>query len=170
MKVSLIVAVTSAGVIGRSGRLPWRLSADLRRFKRLTMGHHIIMGRKTFDSIGRVLPGRTTVVVSRQRELVIPGVQVVGSLEAALRAAEEDPEVFVIGGSDIFRLALKRADRIYQTLVHAHVAGDVHFPQLDPGQWELVEQQYHQADERNQFDFSFRVLERIRPADEADGC
>jgi dihydrofolate reductase len=161
MTVSLIVAMADGRVIGRDGQLPWRLSADLRRFKRLTMGHHIIMGRKTYESIGRLLPGRTTVVITHQADLEIPGAIIVNSLEKALQVAATDPEVFIVGGGEIYRQAMPSVDRIYQTIVHAKVDGDTVFPPLAEAEWVLTESERHTADERNQFDYSFRVLDRI---------
>ena len=131
MATSIIVAMTPDRVIGRDGQLPWRLSADLQRFKRLTMGHHLIMGRKTFDSIGRLLPGRETIVVSRQTDLVIPGAAVVHSVPAAIECARDDAEAFFVGGEQIYREAVELVQRIYLTLVHAQLEGDAHFPDID---------------------------------------
>lgn len=159
-RYSIIVAMTPAGVIGRDGQLPWRLSADLRRFKKLTMGHHIIMGRKTYDSIGRLLPGRHTVVVSRQKDLSIPGAQVAASLPEAMQCARDDTEVFFVGGQQIYREALGVADRIYLTLVNAQVSGDAYFPELPVHQWQLVEEEPHQADEKNEHQYAFQLWER----------
>ena len=163
MSSSIIVAMTLDRVIGRDGQLPWRLSADLQRFKRLTMGHHIIMGRRTYDSIGRLLPGRETIVVSRQQELAIPGALVVPSITAAVAGAGQDPEVFWIGGESIYRAALDVAQRIYLTLVHAEIEGDAYFPEIVVGQWRVVQEEYLPADERNEYATTFRVLARKRP-------
>lgn len=163
MRVSLIVAAAENGVIGRGGVLPWRLSADLKHFKQLTLGHHLIMGRKTYDSIGRMLPGRTTVVISRQRDLPLPqACRLAASFDDALRIAQEagDDEAFIIGGAAIYRLALPRADRIYLTAVHAQIDGDTYFREFDPSDWTLVEDQPHAADAKNEYDYSFRVYER----------
>ncbi|MHB8970327.1 MAG: dihydrofolate reductase [Pirellulaceae bacterium] len=163
MSSSIIVAMTLDRVIGRDGQLPWRLSADLQRFKRLTMGHHIIMGRKTYDSIGRLLPGRETIVVSRQPELAIPGALVVPSISAAVAGAGQDPEVFFVGGESIYRTALDVARRIYLTLVHAEIEGDAFFPEIVVGQWRVIQEEYLPADERNEYATTFRVLARKRP-------
>jgi dihydrofolate reductase len=152
--------MTPDRVIGREGQLPWRLSADLQRFKRLTMGHHLIMGRRTFAAIGRVLPGRTTLVVSRQRDLTIPGVQIVHSIDAALAASQSDPEPFVVGGQQIYEASLVLVDRIYLTLVHAQVAGDAYFPQLDLSCWHVVEDEDWLADGRNEYAMTFQTLVR----------
>ncbi|GBD31738.1 Dihydrofolate reductase type 3 [bacterium HR33] len=149
-------------VIGRSNGLPWHLPADLRRFKELTMGHTVIMGRRTFESIGRLLPGRRLVVLTRNASYSHPGIEVAGSLDEALELAREDPEVFVAGGGEIFRLALPRLDRVYLTVVHAAVEGDTTFPELAAGEWRLVEDVRHSADERNPYDYSFRLYRRVR--------
>ncbi len=159
---SIIVAMTPDRVIGCRGRLPWRLSADLRRFKRLTMGHHVIMGRKTFESIGRLLPGRRMIVVSRQPDLVIPGARVAHSLSAAAACAAGDSELFYVGGERIYREALDVAHRIYLTLVHARIAGDAYFPQVDFDQWQVLEETHQEPDSRNQYATTYRVLVRER--------
>lgn len=127
--LSLIVAMTDDGVIGRNNTLPWRLPEDLKRFKDLTMGHAIIMGRKTFDSIGKPLPGRTNIVVSRNPALKIDGAVVTASLGEAVRQADAD--AFVIGGAELFRQAWPLADRLYLTLIHEKIEGDVFFPEID---------------------------------------
>ena len=163
--LSLIVAISTNGVIGRGDDLPWRLSADLRRFKRLTMGHHIVMGRKTHESIGRELPGRTSVVVTRSADYQPDGADGVGivvahSLDEALELVENDDEAFIIGGAEIYRQALPLADRLYVTRVHAEIDGDVSFPEFDLGAWQLLEDEHHQADEKNAHAYSFQVYER----------
>jgi dihydrofolate reductase len=160
MSASLIVAMTPNHVIGHQGQLPWRLAADLQRFKRLTMGHHIVMGRKTYESIGRLLPGRTTIVVSRQTSLQVPGALVVPSISAALEQAAIDPEIFFIGGAEIYRAALEVVNRIYLTIVHAELEGDAHFPPLDLGQWQVDQEESRPADDRNEYATTFRVLTR----------
>ena len=125
-------------VIGANNKLPWHLSADLKRFKALTMGHHIIMGRKTFESIGKVLPGRHSVVVSRNPGFSFDGVQVADSLDKALTLAAHDSEAFVIGGEQIFRAALGIADRILLTEIHRDFEGDTFFPAVEPSTWKQV--------------------------------
>jgi dihydrofolate reductase len=162
MVVSIIAAVAENGVIGRDGDLPWRLPADLRFFKRVTMGHHLVMGRKTWASIGRPLPGRTLVVLTRDRALEIPGVHVVHALPEALALARAagDREAFVIGGADVFARALPLADRLYLTRVHADVAGDVRFPAFDDGAFVEVAREDHAADEQHAHAFSICTLER----------
>ena len=161
MVISIIVAAAENGVIGSDNRLPWHLSDDLKRFKALSLGKPVVMGRRTFESIGRPLPGRTNIVVSRQAGLAIEGAVVVNSLDAALAAAGAAPEVVVIGGADIFRQALPRTDTIHLTRVHARVAGDVLFPQIDPAVWRETAVEHHAADERHQYAFSFVTLQRI---------
>jgi dihydrofolate reductase len=160
-RLSLIVAMTRDGVIGRQGALPWKLSADLRRFKALTMGHAIIMGRKTYDSLGRSLPGRTMIVVTRQEALQTPAeVRVVHSLVDALGLAADDPEAFVIGGAEVLQQALPRAQRMYVTWVEADVAGDTRFPDWDPSSWRLIQSEPHAADAKNEYDTTFCIYDR----------
>jgi dihydrofolate reductase len=160
--VSLIAALDEANGIGWQGGLPWRLPADLRRFKRLTMGHHLICGRKTYQSIGRPLPGRTMIVVTRQKDFQAPGCRVVHSLDAALALAEAagEEEVFVIGGAALYAAALPYARRMYLTRVHAVLPADVHFPEFDKGQWSIVEQEALPADRDNPHPTSFFKLVR----------
>ncbi len=161
--ISIIVAAAENGAIGSDNRLPWRLPDDLKRFKALSLGKPIVMGRRTFDSIGRPLPGRTNIVVSRQAGLAIEGVLVAPSLDAALAAAGNAPEIVVIGGAQIFQQVLPRTDTIHLTRVHAHVPGDVFFAKLDPAQWREAAVEHHAADERHQYAFSFVTLQRIGP-------
>jgi dihydrofolate reductase len=163
MRVSFVVAAAENGVIGHGNQLPWRLPDDLKRFKALTLGKPILMGRKTYESIGKPLPGRTNIVISRRAGLALPGCVVVNSLPQALTAAAGAEELAVIGGADVYALTLPSADVIHLTRVHANVAGDAVFPALDAAQWteRLVER--HPADDRHAFAFSFIELERIRP-------
>lgn len=165
MRVSIITAVAENGVIGRDGKLPWRLAADLRRFKQLTMGHTIIMGRRTWESIGRPLPGRRTIVVSRQPDyhLNVTGVDVAQSLGEALKCAavSGEKEAFVVGGAELYREALPRTERLYFTSVLADVAGDTYFPTLDWRQWRLLESHDHAADDKNDHAFRYNVYERL---------
>lgn len=161
-----MVAMAENRVIGRDGALPWHLPADFKRLKRLTIGHTLVMGRKTFDSIGKPLPGRRSIVLTRDPAWHHPGVDVAHRFDDALAmaAAAGEDEIFVFGGAGVFRRALPRADRLYQTLVHAEVEGDVYFPPFDPADWQLVEDQRHPADPRHAYDYSFRRFERRRPA------
>ena len=162
MILSLIVAMDESGGIGYLGKLPWRLAADLKRFKQITMGHHLIMGRKTYESIGKALPGRETIVITRNLDFKAEGCQVVHSLDEALHVAESkvDQEAFIIGGGEIFAQALPRADRIYLTIVHARVPADVFFPEYDPSKWEIIETQRVEADQDNQYAHIFLILNK----------
>lgn len=165
MKVSLVAAVASNGVIGRGNSLPWKLRGDLRSFKTRTMGHHLIVGRKTFESFGgKPLPGRPHVIVSRDPSYEADGCTVVAGVDAALAVAHSagETEAMVIGGAQIYTLALPHADTMYLTRVHAEVDGDVHFPRFDETQW-IVEEEYRQegADEHNDYPFSIHVLRRL---------
>lgn len=161
--LSIIVAVADNGVIGSGNQLPWRLPDDLKRFKALSLGKPIVMGRKTFDSIGRPLPGRLNIVISRQPGLQIPGCRVVTSIDEALAAAQPAPEIVIVGGADIYRQVLSQVQTIHLTRVHAEVAGDVMFPKLHEQQWREVAKEYHPADERHAHAFTFSTLERVAP-------
>jgi dihydrofolate reductase len=160
--VSIIVATDERGAIGRDGGLPWRLPDDLKRFKALTLGKPVVMGRKTWDSIGKPLPGRHNIVVTRQQELALPGATVADSLEAALAAAGDVPEACIIGGAEIYRLALPRTDVIHLTRVHARVDADTFFPTLAAAEWDARELERREADGRHAFAFSYVVLSRTR--------
>jgi dihydrofolate reductase len=164
MRRSLIVAMTPARVIGRSGDLPWRLSSDLQRFKRLTMGHHLIMGRTTYESIGRPLPGRTSLVLSRDASFAIDhaAVRVLDDLEQAFRSARAagDQEAFVIGGGQIYEQALPQIQRMYVTQVEAQLEGDAYFPPWNAADWDLLSEQPQAADEKNEFRSVYRIYQR----------
>jgi dihydrofolate reductase len=169
MLISLIVAMDRNRGIGKNGALPWHLSADLKRFKALTMGHFMIMGRKTFDSIGKALPGRTTIIVTRNPDYNFPpsgspgqSLYVAHSLDEALEIAAEagETETFVIGGGDIFTQILPRADRIYLTAVHTLVDCDTFFPQYNNDNWRVMQEAFVPADEKNQYPSTYRWLER----------
>src|SRR5215469_4735852 len=164
--VSLIVAMAQNGVIGRDNALPWRLPADLKRFRAFTLGKPILMGRKTFESIGRPLPERVNVVLTRDRGWFAAGVIVVHSVEHALAQAGASAELVAIGGAEIYRLVLPFARRIYLTHVHADVPGDIYFPDFDPTQWADVEYSTHPADDEHAYPVTFVTLER-RNAPEA---
>jgi dihydrofolate reductase len=164
--VSLIVAMAQNGVIGRDNALPWRLPEDLKRFKAFTLGKTILMGRKTYESIGRPLPGRANLVLTRDRNWIAAGVIVVHSVEQALTQAGPGKELVAIGGAQIYRLVLPFARRIYLTHVHADVPGDTFFPDFDSTQWADVECRMHPADEQHAFPLTFVTLER-RTAPEA---
>lgn len=158
--ISIIVAASANNVIGAGGELPWRLPDDLRRFKRLTMHKPIVMGRRTWESIGRPLPGRQNIVLTRRPDYEAPGCQVVASPAEALSVADSAAEVMIIGGSEIYALFLPKASRIYLTHVVADIDGDTYFPYLDQQDWRLVECEPHPADENNEFAFEFRLYER----------
>jgi dihydrofolate reductase len=158
--ISIIVAASANNVIGARGDLPWRLSDDLKRFKAITMGKPIVMGRKTWESIGRALPGRQNIVITRRQSFVADGCDVVNSVDEALSAAGDVGEIVVIGGSQVYELFLPAAQRLYLTRVHADVDGDAFFPAIDEDEWQLVSEEMHAADERNEFDCSFRIYER----------
>ena len=163
MRVSLIVAMAENRVIGNAGELPWRLAADLAYFKRITMGKPVVMGRKTWEAIGRPLPGRKNIVVTRNQAFAAEGAVVVHSLDAALDLVGSAPgaeEVMVIGGEEIYRLALPRADRIYLTEVDLAPAGDARFPDLGPAVWREASREDHAAD-GDAPAHSFVVLERV---------
>lgn len=160
MKVSLIVATAENGVIGKQGTLlPWRLSADLIHFKSLTMGHPIIMGRKTYETFRKALPGRQNIIVTHDQNYVAPGCTIVDSLQAALDVAEPKHEVFIIGGATIYEQALPLANKLYMTQVHAHVDGDVFF-HYDAREWQQVTNEPHEADEKNEYPYSFTTFVR----------
>ncbi len=160
MTVSIIVAASENNVIGRQGDLPWRLSDDLKRFKAVTMGKPIVMGRKTYESIGRPLPGRQNIVITRQPGYSAAGCDVVATVEQAVEVANDAEEIMVIGGSEIYALFLPAARRLYLTRVHAEVDGDAFFPTPDDD-WHLVSDEPHAADEKNEYDVSFQVYERV---------
>ena len=160
MSLSLIVAVSENGVIGVDGDLPWHLSNDLKRFRKLTTGHHIIMGRKTFESINRLLPDRTTVIITRNVGYSFPGAIVVDSIDKALQVVADDPEPFVIGGAEIYGAVLSKVDSIYLTHVKASVEGDANFPSLDPSDWEIVEEENYPSDPKNDYPTTFRIYKR----------
>lgn len=147
-------------VIGRNNALPWRLSGDLKRFKATTLGKPILMGRKTFESIGKPLPGRRNIVLTRDPAWRAEGVEVVRSVEEALTLTRQSPELAVIGGAEIYRLTLPYAKRIYLTRVEADVPGDTVFPELDSAQWSEAQAGTHPADERNQYPATFLILDR----------
>ena len=149
-------------VIGADNRIPWHLPNELQLFKKLTMGHHIVMGRRTYESINRLLPGRTSVIVTRQRDYKVPGAVVVHSVEEAMAAAGADAEIFVIGGADLFRETLPLADRLYLTTVDAEPEGDTFMPEIDMSQWREASSQSFAADEKHAHDYRLAVYDRIK--------
>ena len=166
MTISIIAIVAANGVIGRDNALPWHMSTDLKRFKTLTMGHAMIMGRKTFESLGgRILPGRPHIVVTRQ-PIAIEGVQVAHSIDEALALAAGDSEPFICGGAEIYRQTLHLTNRMYITQVHAEVAGDTQFPEFDDvNVWKLVDREDFEADANNDYAYSFLTYDRVGAAE-----
>lgn len=164
--ISIIAAMSENRIIGYKGQIPWRLSADLKRFKELTMGHPVIMGRKTFESIGKALPGRTNIVLSRSPEFNPPGCATVPSLREALDLTKDAGEVFIIGGESLYKQTLPLAQKIYLTLVHAKFEGDAFFPIFSEGDWSLASSEVHQKDEKNPYDYTYLTYERQGGAEE----
>lgn len=155
MILSIIVAAAENNVIGRDNNLIWHLSADLKRFKSLTTGGIVLMGRKTFESIGRPLPNRRNLVISRNPSYQAEGAEVFGSLEEALQVVREEQEVFIIGGGTLYRTLWEQADKLYLTLVHTVAEGDTVIPPVDPEQWEEICREDYEADARNEYPYSF---------------
>ena len=163
MSVTLIAAIARNRVIGKDGDLPWRLPADLRHFKRTTVGHPLIMGRRTFESFGRPLPDRTNIVVTRSPSYRPEGAVVVSSFDEAMRVAlEEDDEIFIGGGEEVFRHFLPTADRMILTWIDEDFEGDTFFPEFDESEWDIISRDDHEPDEKNRWPYSFVVYERAR--------
>lgn len=164
MKLSIIAAVAANGVIGRNNKLPFHQSTDLKRFKTLTMGHHVLMGRKTFgDDVAKPLPGRVNVVITNNPTFAAAGVAIARSIDEAISkaAAAHDDEIFILGGGEIFRQTIHRADRMYITQIHAEVEGDTFFPEFDDvNEWHLTDREDFEADAKNEFPFSFLTYDR----------
>jgi dihydrofolate reductase len=160
VRISLIVAASTNGIIGAGGALPWHLPDDFRWFRAQTMGKPVAMGRKTWESIGRALPGRQNIVITRDTGYVAPGAEVVHTPESAVQSAGDAPELVVIGGAGIFAAFRSQASRLYLTRVDAVVEGDTHFPAPDPTRWKLLSVKSHEADERHAYPFEFRIYER----------
>jgi dihydrofolate reductase len=160
-RISIIVAMSRNRVIGAGGGIPWHLPEELRRFRRLTLGHHIVMGRRTWESIGRLLPGRTTVIVTRQQGYRVPGAKVVHSLDEAIAACGDDDEIFVIGGAELYAQALARAQRLYLTTVDADVAGDTFMPEYPATDWREAAVQSFAADAQHPYSFRCVTYERV---------
>jgi dihydrofolate reductase len=161
VKISLIAAMDEKRGIGFKGKLPWRLSTDLKRFRELTMGRHIIIGRKTFDAIGKPLPGRDIIVITRDSSFQAEGCLVVNSLEEAIELARSrgESEVFVCGGAEIYEQALGKADTLYLTFVHTEVEADVRFPEWDQTAWVEIQHSEHPAGEKDDYATTFSVME-----------
>ena len=165
MIVSLIVAATEKGVIGKGGKIPWRLPDDSKYFRRVTMGYPIVTGRKNFEDMG-VLPGRKTIVITHKADWTYEGCMVAHSVEEAIACArrEDAEEVFIVGGGEVYRESLPLADRVYLTRVHdgGKIEGDVFFPELNPMQWYEVSREEHGVDEKHQYPFTFLIYEKVK--------
>ena len=164
--ISLIAAVGKKRELGFGNKLPWNLPDDLKRFREFTRGHAVIMGRKTYESIGHALPDRKNIVITRNTGYAAPGVTVIGSIEDAIKEAKKDAsdpgaEIFVIGGGEIYKLALPYADKMYLTYVDADVPADAYFPEFDEHEWRAVESVPHEADDKHPYRFVYKVYEKV---------
>ena len=159
-RISLIWAMSDNGVIGRENTLPWHMPADLSHFRRITSGHPIVMGRKNYESIGKPLPQRTNIILTRDPSYRAPGCVVVHTLDEALEQTRNADKVFIIGGADIYRQFLPKADRLYLTQIHAHIDGDTFFPDYNPSLWHEIGREDHRADQKNPYPYSFITLEK----------
>ena len=164
MLISAIVAKAKNNVIGKDNDIPWYLPADLKYFKKVTINHHIVMGRKVYQSIGKPLPKRTNVIITRNPFFIVSNCFIANSIEEAISMAQEngDEEAMIIGGGEIYKQTMELWDRLYLTEVDADVEGDVYFPELDYSQWNLVSKEDHQKDEKNEYDYSFHIYDRKR--------
>ena len=160
MRISIIAAMACNRVIGKGGDMPWHLPAELRHFKQLTMDKPIVMGRKTFESIGRVLPRRQNIVITRERNWRFDGVDVVHSIDAAIEVAGDTDELMIIGGAELYRQMLGCTQRLYLTLIDANIEGDTHFPEFNWDEWQEIENTRHPADEKNAYAMIFLVLDK----------
>ncbi|BCY27478.1 dihydrofolate reductase [Flavobacterium okayamense] len=156
MTITLIAAAAENNALGKDNDLVWHLPDDFKRFKAITSGHYIIMGRKTFESFPKPLPNRTHIIITRQKEYQVPeGCLVVASIEEALRISPQEEEVFIIGGGEIYKQSIALADKIELTRVHTEIEADTFFPEIDLNHWKLLEEEYHPKDEKHQFDFTY---------------
>jgi len=160
--IAIVVAAAENNVIGKDNDLIWYLPADLKHFKSLTMGHPMIMGRKTYEAIGKPLPGRSSIIVTSQQDYKAEGCIVVHSLEEAIAKGKilDNEQVSIIGGANVYQQALPLTDKVYLTRVHHTFDGDVHFPELPEEEWQVVEQEYHEPDEKNKYSYTFQTLVR----------
>lgn len=159
--LSIAVAVGENYAIGKNNQLLWHMPADLKFFKQTTSGHTVIMGRKTFDSVGRPLPNRRNIVITRDATLKIDGVEVVNSLDEALSISkDEEKDVFIVGGAEIYRQALPKTNTLFLTTIHHNFEADTFFPEIDKSEWRLISSEPHKADEKNKYDYTFEVFER----------
>tara|TARA_B100000586_G_scaffold131702_1_gene95250 strand:+ start:63 stop:548 length:486 start_codon:yes stop_codon:yes gene_type:complete len=160
MKLSIITAMDKNRVIGKDGNLPWHISSDLKNFKKITMGKPILMGRKTHESIGRALPGRENIILTNKRNYSVEGCIVKNSLDEVLSNCKKVSELIVMGGATLYEQTLDKAEKLYITEVRARIEGDIFFPEYDPNQWVEISRNNFKADENNEYDYSFTVLER----------
>ncbi len=160
MIVSIVVAISQNHAIGKDNKLLWYLPKDLKHFKEITTGHTVIMGRKTYESVGKPLPNRRNIIITRQA-ITIEGCEVVDSVETALALCRDEAEVFIVGGAEIYRQALHLTDRIYLTLIHENFEGDTYFPEIKPDLWKETERQDYEPDEKNLLPYSFITYERV---------
>ena len=160
MTVTIVVAIAENYAIGKHNQLLWHMPADLKHFKQITSGHTVIMGRKTYDSVGKPLPNRRNIIITRQ-DITIPGCEVVKSVEEALKLCSNEEEVFIVGGAEIYKLAMYKTDRIYLTIIHHSFDADSFFPEIDYMEWKEVSMEDHPADEKHKYPYSFITLERI---------
>lgn len=160
MQVSIIVAMDRNRVIGKNGTLPWHISSDLQNFKKITMGKTIIMGRKTHESIGRPLPGRENIILTRDKNYQAEGCTVLQCIEDIFEYCKNVDEVMITGGSEIYQQSLEQASRLYLTEVHTEIEGDTFFPEFERNEWKEISREEFKADEKNEFDYSFVILER----------
>jgi len=160
--IIIIAAIARNNALGKDNQLIWHLPADLKRFKRITSGHHVIMGRKTYESLGKPLPNRTNIIISRNKDYTAKGCLVRNSLEEAIESAKEDPSPFILGGAEIYKQAIEIADVLDLTFVHHDFEADAFFPEIDPEIWEEISHEDFKADEKNKYDYSFVTYKRIK--------
>ncbi|WP_295180901.1 dihydrofolate reductase [uncultured Christiangramia sp.] len=158
--ITMIAAAAENNALGKDNDLVWHLPDDFKRFKRLTSGHHIIMGRKTFESFPKLLPDRTHVIITRKEDYSPENTIVVHSIEEALKVSKLDDQAFIIGGGEIYKMGMEHADRIELTRVHGEFEADTHFPEIDKSEWEIVKDQFHDKDEKHDYSFTYLTYER----------
>ena len=162
MTLSIIVAAAENGVIGHNNNLIWHLSSDLKHFKNITTGHTVIMGRKTFQSMGKALPNRRNIVITANKAYTAPGCEIVPDIESALQLAAQEEEAFIIGGGTIYRAIWEKADKLYLTRVHTAPTGDISIPEVKASEWQEISREAHPADEKNEYDYTSLEYRRIR--------
>ena len=162
MIISAIVAMNPDGLIGDQNKIPWHLPADLKYFKKITLGHHILMGRKCFDSIGKSLPGRKNIVVTKNPTFIVTDCIITNSIEEGILIAQQnkEEEMFIIGGGEIYRRSMHLVNKLYLTMVQFNGSGDVFFPQIDYDEWSLISDEKHTSDDKNNYDYSFLIYKR----------